>query len=98
MVDDIVWSLHIPTNVTFVAHSANSPRPLPLPDPSYLRIHAACCRIAHMSGAAEYFEQIFRDLEGLDVLDEDGQSADTLSLALLRLVPPIASNVEDHAT
>lgn len=51
-----------------------------------------------MSGAAEYFEQIFRDLEGLDVLDEDGQSADTLSLALLRLVPPIASNVEDHAT
>jgi len=35
---------------------------LPLPSPRYLEIHAAVCRIAHMSGAADYYH-------GLD--DED---------------------------
>lgn len=28
---------------------------LPLPSPKYLKIHATRCRVAHMSGAADYY-------------------------------------------
>lgn len=31
---------------------------LQLPSSTYLGIHAACCRVAHMSGAAEYFNKL----------------------------------------
>ena len=30
---------------------------LQLPSSTYLGIHAACCRVAHMSGAAEYYDK-----------------------------------------
>ena len=33
----------------------------PLPNPTYLRIHAACCRVAHLSGATKYIEKILDD-------------------------------------
>nr|VWO94149.1 GTP pyrophosphokinase [Ganoderma boninense] len=46
--------------VTFQCHSAH-PR-LALPDPEYLRIHAACCRVAHLSGVAGLFDELERDL------------------------------------
>ncbi|KAJ7711271.1 hypothetical protein B0H16DRAFT_1703542 [Mycena metata] len=36
---------------------------LPAPSSNYLAIHAACCRIAHMSGAADHFAKIERDLD-----------------------------------
>lgn len=52
---------------------------LPLPDPRYLKLHAAVCRIAHMSGAAEYLETYDRKLERIMVLAQDGTSADVLS-------------------
>ena len=55
---------------------------LPLPNPTYLRIHAACCRIAHLSGAGEYMDKILDDLEDIRVLSKDGSSADILSFAL----------------
>ncbi|KAJ3811346.1 hypothetical protein F5876DRAFT_39851 [Lentinula aff. lateritia] len=47
---------------------------LPLPDPKLLAFHAAACRIAHLSGAAEYMDEILRDFERLSVLAEDGGS------------------------
>ena len=34
---------------------------LPLPPPRYLEIHAAVCRIAHMSGAADYYRDLDDD-------------------------------------
>ncbi|KAH9829044.1 uncharacterized protein C8Q71DRAFT_718745 [Rhodofomes roseus] len=70
-------------NVQFVVHGNCD---LPLPNPRCLSIHAACCRIAHMSGAAKYLDVIFRDMEELDVLAEDGASAEVLTYALHRLV------------
>ena len=73
--------LGIQETVHFIAHS-NSP----LPNPKYLAIHAACCRVAHMSGAAEYLDGILRDMEELQVLSEDGASADVLAFALHRHV------------
>ncbi|TBU52839.1 hypothetical protein BD310DRAFT_831335 [Dichomitus squalens] len=75
--------LGVPATVHFTAHSDS-----PLPSPKYLAIHAACCRVAHMSGAAEYFDMILRDMEELQVLSEDGASADVLAYALHRLEEP----------
>ena len=51
----------------------------PPPDPLLLGLHAACARVAHMSGAAELFYQIERDAEDTRVLAFDGSSAPLLS-------------------
>ncbi|KAH9167344.1 hypothetical protein EDB89DRAFT_1856482 [Lactarius sanguifluus] len=55
---------------------------LPLLDPAYLEIHAACCRVAHLSGAGEYMDEVLEDLEDTRVLSEDGSSAHLLSFVL----------------
>ena len=62
---------------------------LSLPDRRYLEIHAACCKVAHMSGAADYLDKVVRDMEMIGVLAEDGGSADVLAQAISRLVPPV---------
>jgi hypothetical protein len=60
------------------------PNDYPLPNPRYLALHAACARVAHLSGAAEYIEMIFRDLENIKVLANNGGSGDLLYHALMR--------------
>lgn len=37
--------------------TSTDPR-LELPSATYLAIHAACCGVAHMSGAAKYFDKV----------------------------------------
>ena len=78
--------------IQFTIHDVDMPefqRPapayLPLPNPRYLEIHAACCRVAHMSGAAEYFDRMIRDVEETRVLAEDGGSAEVLFHVLSNL-------------
>ncbi|KAJ8474634.1 hypothetical protein ONZ51_g7079 [Trametes cubensis] len=68
----------IPEQVTFTSHKAG----LQLPSPKYLRVHAACCKIAHMSGAAEYLDMVYGEMEELKVLAHDGTSADVLCYAI----------------
>ena len=68
------------TRVTFAMNTN-----LSLPDRRYLKLHAAVCRIAHLSGAAEYVESYSRDTESTMVLAHDGTSADILSFALQRV-------------
>jgi hypothetical protein len=68
--------------VTFRSHG----RCYDLPDPRYLKLHAACCRVAHMSGAAGYLDDDFTDdwdEEETKVLAEDGSGAKFLKYALL---------------
>ena len=36
---------------------------LPLPNPDYLAIHAACARVSHLSGASALFAELEQDLE-----------------------------------
>jgi len=50
---------------------------LRLPDPRLLALHAACARVAHMSGAAEAFDKFECDVEDTRVLafEFDGSSA-----------------------
>jgi hypothetical protein len=55
---------------------------LPLPNPIYLKIYAAYCRVAHLSGAGEYIDKILENLEDIRVLSKDGSSAHLLSFAL----------------
>jgi len=64
--------------ITFKSAHAN----LPLPNPAYLRIHAAYCRIAHLSGVGEYMGRMLDDLEDTRVLSKGGLSAHVLSFAL----------------
>ncbi|TRM63315.1 hypothetical protein BD626DRAFT_569332 [Schizophyllum amplum] len=44
----------------------------PLPSRKYIKLHAAACNVAHMSGAADHFDNIDRVLEEDRVLAEDG--------------------------
>lgn len=55
---------------------------LPLPNPDYLRLHAAVCRVAHMSGTAQYLDLEDRKIDELKVLACDGSSADLLTSCL----------------
>lgn len=54
---------------------------LPAPKPEYLALHAACAQVTHAAGMADYMDQIFRDMEELQVLPGDGTS-DALAVAL----------------
>ena len=69
---------HINGAPTFVEFSAQFEKASP-PDPLLLGLHAACARVAHMSGAAEFFDRIERDAEEITVLAADGSSAPLLS-------------------
>jgi hypothetical protein len=71
----------LPATVTFTTQHPS----YEFPDPRYLKMHAACCRVAHMSGAAGYVADILDDLDEGEtrVLSEDGLSANLLDFALL---------------
>ncbi|KAI1786072.1 hypothetical protein LXA43DRAFT_1185413, partial [Ganoderma leucocontextum] len=56
---DLPYGLVAGQEVTF---QSTNPR-LPLPNREYLRIHAACCRVAHLSGAAGLFNELEKDMD-----------------------------------
>ncbi|EFI27097.1 hypothetical protein CC1G_15227 [Coprinopsis cinerea okayama7 len=45
-------------NTTRTTFNSTRTSTLPLPDPRYLRLHAAICRVAHLSGAAAYLARL----------------------------------------
>ena len=47
---------------------------LPLPNPTFLLIHAACCKIANLSGATDYILRTLDDMEDVVVLARGGLS------------------------
>ncbi|KAG1748717.1 hypothetical protein EDB19DRAFT_1630181, partial [Suillus lakei] len=55
-----------------------------LPSPRYLSIHAACCRVAHLSG--EYIDKPLGDVESIRVLEWDGSSAGASRYDLIQQV------------
>ena len=57
-----------------------------LPDRRFIAIRAACCRAAHLSGAAKYVDDIYRKTEMTYVLANNGSSAEILQFVLSRLV------------
>ena len=71
---------NLPANPT-ITFTSTDPS-LPLPNPEYLNLHAAVCRVAHMSGAAGYLDQEDRDVDKIGVLARDGSSANLLASRL----------------
>ena len=71
----------LPTEVMFTSTHPS----LPLPSPHYLALHALCCEVAHMSGAAEWLDEIQEGIEETRVLAKDGSTAQLLSVALSAL-------------
>ncbi|CAE6487009.1 unnamed protein product [Rhizoctonia solani] len=67
----------LPTTVTFATDTG-----LPLPDPRYLALHAACAKVVLKSGAAESIDSILRDTEETKVLSQDGSSEGLLNALL----------------
>ncbi len=62
--------------VTFTTRA--DPEALPLPSLTYLAIHAACCRVARLSGAVVYVEEeeVRERSERMGILAKDGTSMD----------------------
>ncbi|KAG6369630.1 hypothetical protein JVT61DRAFT_14199 [Boletus reticuloceps] len=70
-----------------VQFSTWDPENLPVPSRKLLDLHATCCKVAHLSGSAEYIDEIFRDADELDILSADGTSAAILDYLLLSSKP-----------
>ena len=56
----------------------------PVPSPELLALHAACAKVAYLSGASAYIDKLDRDMDDLGVLARDGGSSDVLTHAILR--------------
>ncbi|KAL1693032.1 hypothetical protein GGG16DRAFT_50173 [Schizophyllum commune] len=56
----------------------------PLPSRQYIELHAAACKVAHMSGAAGLFDEFERALDEDGVLAEDGSQMYILEHRLLQ--------------
>jgi hypothetical protein len=57
----------------------------PVPSPVYLAIHAACAKVAHLSGAAKCIDKLYREMEDRMTLAPDGSSASMLEHAIFEL-------------
>ena len=69
---------NLPTSVSLTSAVAE----LPLPDPRYLALHAACAKVAPFPGPAKHIHKSFRELEDTKVLASNGSSAEALQFAL----------------
>ena len=68
----------------FVRFSTPGPIHLPVSACDLLALHTTCCKIAHLSDAAEYIDEIYRDADELGVLSSNGTSGDILSYMLFQ--------------
>ena len=78
----IPYREQLPDEISFTNHAPNYP--LPLPSKEYLSLHAACCRVAMMSGAGVYLDKVIWEQESIGVLSSDGSSADVFVNAVLK--------------
>jgi hypothetical protein len=82
----IVRTLHPDPDFNRVVIFTSTSPDLELPNPKYLRLHAAVCRVAHMSGAAGYLDLFDRKVETMKVLARDGSSVDLLGTRLRQVI------------
>jgi hypothetical protein len=64
---------------------------LPLPNPAYLALHASCCRVAHLSGAAEFLEWMDEHEDTFSSSVPSGDLSAALTARLLFLEPQSSS-------
>ncbi|KAI9567179.1 hypothetical protein HD554DRAFT_2024504 [Boletus coccyginus] len=82
----VVWSEIHPNMHQFVEFSTSDPENLLVPAYELLALYATYCKVAHLSGAAKYIDEIYHDADKLDVLLADGTSGDVLDYVLLSLL------------
>ncbi|OAX38026.1 hypothetical protein K503DRAFT_741828 [Rhizopogon vinicolor AM-OR11-026] len=70
----------LPTTITFTTAHPH----LTLSDPRYLRVHATCAKVTHLSGAGECIDRIIRNIEDTLVLAADGSSAEDINYVLMQ--------------
>jgi len=63
--------------------TSSDPANLPIPSPELIAFHAACAKVAHLSGAGAYIDKLDRDADDLDILAGDGGSFDLLTHMIL---------------
>ena len=56
----------------------------PLPDPAFLALHCAVCRVLWASARAEELREVLEDLEEVALLAPDGSSANLINIAIYR--------------
>jgi hypothetical protein len=64
------------------SHSRQQTNNFPFLHAKYIAIHAACATISRMSGASEFYDNVLRDMESINVLAKDGGSASLLEAAI----------------
>jgi len=64
-----------------ITFSTDNPK-LPVPSREYLKLHAACAKVAHLSAAAEYMDSVIWEMEETLVLSSDGGSTAVLEHAI----------------
>ncbi|TFK81067.1 hypothetical protein K466DRAFT_604815 [Polyporus arcularius HHB13444] len=57
---------------------------VPLPNPAYLALHCAICRVLWSSARAEELKEVLEDLEEVTLLAPDGSSANLINMAIYR--------------
>jgi hypothetical protein len=75
----------------FVTFSTTDPVNLPVPARELLTLHATCSKVTHLSGASEYIDKIYRDVDMMDVLEADGSSGDMLNYLLSSHRTPLSA-------
>ena len=73
--------LGLPKTIKLFTSSATD---APLPNPAYLALHAAICRLVWASARAEELTDVLADLEDVTLLAEDGSSANLINIAIYR--------------
>ena len=76
-------SLPFRISLTFQTHTCQNGKKIEPPSPQLITLHAACAKIAHISGAAEHLKETFRDTEPIPVMTAPN-AADELVHALKR--------------
>ncbi|EJU02791.1 hypothetical protein DACRYDRAFT_106847 [Dacryopinax primogenitus] len=86
-------SLVLGTIRTPVTFTTTDPATQPVLNPEFLRLHATCARVAHLSGAGEYIDHILRwaeSVEDVRALDEPhALQYLALRLEMLQVIPPV---------
>lgn len=86
----LLYGVPSPT-ITFVDHT-NKPvlihpgQSSVLPSSALLHLRAACARVAHMSGAAQYMDEYDERAEEMTLLANDGSSANLLEERLVNIM------------
>jgi hypothetical protein len=85
MLDSTTGGLFARSYPKYVKFETPDPVKYPVPSAEYLGLHAACAKVAHLSGAGECIDRFSEGWKDGQTLDPNGGSADVLEQALFEL-------------